>query len=80
MHPDDIASLGLADGDSIRISYDHGGVSVTGPVKSDVESSPGSVFYTRPVIFGGLKHRHGLWPLFRLVPNPARVRITREEG
>jgi anaerobic selenocysteine-containing dehydrogenase len=78
MHPDDIAALGLADGDIIRVSYDHGGISVTGPVKSDVESAPGSVFYTRPVVFGGLKHRREFWPLYRLVPNPARVKVSRE--
>ncbi|OGD19148.1 MAG: hypothetical protein A2W03_05950 [Candidatus Aminicenantes bacterium RBG_16_63_16] len=80
MHPDNIAALGLADGDIIRVSYDHGGISVTGPVKSDLESPPGSLFYTKPVAFGGLKHRHELWPLFQLAPNPARVRIYREGG
>jgi predicted molibdopterin-dependent oxidoreductase YjgC len=78
MHPDDMAGLGLADGEIIRITYDHGAISVTGPVKSDVESAPGAVFYTRPTVCGGLKHRRGLWPLFRRTPNPARVRITRE--
>jgi len=79
MHPDDVAGLGLADGDIIRVSYDHGDVSVAGPVKSDVESAPGSVFLSRPVVFGGLKHRREFWPLFRLARNPARVRITREK-
>lgn len=78
MHPGDIAALGLAEGDVVRVSYDGGGISVTGPVKPDAESAPGWVFYTRPAVFGGLKHRRGLWPLFELAPNPARVRITRE--
>ena len=80
MHPDDVAALGLADGDIIRVSYDRGAVSVTGAVKSDIESAPGSVFYTRPVVFGGLKHRRELWRLYRQMPNPARVRISREGG
>jgi predicted molibdopterin-dependent oxidoreductase YjgC len=78
MHPEDMAGLGLADGDIIRISHDHGAISVKGIVKSDVECSPGAVFFMRPVVLGGLQHRRGLLPLYNHSSNPIRVRISRE--
>ncbi len=81
LNPGDMASLGLSSGDSIRITVflDQGETSVVAPARADAEVVPGSIFYTRPVIFGGLAHRRGIRPLFERAPNPARARISREE-
>jgi hypothetical protein len=38
------------------------------------------VYYTRPVVFGGLGHRRALWPLYRLAENPGRVNVTTGPG
>jgi formate dehydrogenase alpha subunit len=77
MHPEDIASLGLNDGDPITLSFNGGKVSVSGPTKSNKECPKGVVYYTRPVVFGGLSHRRELWPLYRLTDNPIWVKFSR---
>ena len=79
MHPEDIDSLGLRSGDRITLSLDSGKVSASGPVKSDPECPGGVIYYTRPAVFGGLKHRRGLWPLYLLRQNPVRVNISPSE-
>jgi predicted molibdopterin-dependent oxidoreductase YjgC len=76
MNPEDIASHGLADGDQITVSLDNGEVVASGPAKSNIECPKGVVYYTRPVVFGGLGHRRGLWPLYRLAENPVRVSVS----
>ena len=80
MNPEDIASLGLADGNQITISLDNGEVIASGPAKSNSECPKGVVYYTRPVVFGGLGHRRALWPLYRLAENPGRVNVTTGPG
>jgi len=77
LHPGDIAELGLKEGDPLILSFDHGRVSAAGSVRSDSECPRGVIYYTRPVVLGGLKHRRGLEPLYRLQPNPIRVGVTR---
>jgi formate dehydrogenase alpha subunit len=77
MNPEDIASLGLNDGDPIALSFNGGKVSVSGPAKSNKECPKGVVYYTRPVVFGGLSHRRELWPLYRLTDNPIWVKLSR---
>jgi len=76
MNPEDIASLGQADGDQITVSLDDGEVIASGPAKSNRECPKGVVYYTRPVVFGGLSHRRALWPLYRLAENPAWISVA----
>ena len=78
LHPGDIAELGLKEGDPVTLSFDHGRASAAGSVKPDIECPRGVIYYTRPVVFGGLKHRRELEPLYRLQPNPVRVDVTRK--
>ncbi len=75
--PEDFASLGLSDGDQITVSLDNGEITVSGPAKSNRECPKGVVYYTRPVVFGGLSHRRPLWPLYRLSESPARASIRK---
>jgi anaerobic selenocysteine-containing dehydrogenase len=77
MHPGDVDSLGLKNGDRIRLSFDNGKVSAGGAVRADVECPKGVIYYTRPVVFGGLKHRRELLPLYILKQNPIRVYVSR---
>jgi formate dehydrogenase alpha subunit len=76
MNPEDIASLGLADGDEVTVSLDNGDVVASGPAKTNSECPKGVVYYTRPVVFGGLGHRRALWPLYPLAENPVWVSIA----
>ena len=78
MNPEDIASLGLADGDQITVSLDNGEVVASGPAKSSIECPKGVIYYTKPVVFGGLSHRRGLWPVYRLEENPMRANVVKE--
>jgi predicted molibdopterin-dependent oxidoreductase YjgC len=80
MHPDDVESLGLADGDSIRVTWGEDRAGAAATVKADPECSRGAVYFTRWVILGGLKQGRELGPLLGLRQNPARVRIARAEG
>jgi hypothetical protein len=80
MHPEDVESLGLADRDSIRVTWDDGRAGATAAVKADPECSRGAVYFTRRVILGGLKQGRELGPILGLRQNPARVRVTRAEG
>jgi predicted molibdopterin-dependent oxidoreductase YjgC len=77
MHPGDIDSLGLKNGDPIRLSFENGKVSAGGAVRADVECPRGIIYYTRPVVFGGLKHRRELLSLYILKQNPIRVHVSR---
>jgi predicted molibdopterin-dependent oxidoreductase YjgC len=77
MHPDDLGALGLKNGDRVTLSFDNGKIHVPAAVKSDNECPKGVIFYTRPVVFGGLKHRRELRPLYRLKQNPIRVTLAR---
>ena len=77
MHPEDMDSLGLKNGDRITLSFDKGKVSAPGAVKRDNECPQGVVVFTRPAVFGGLKHRRELAPFYLLKQNPIRVNISR---
>jgi predicted molibdopterin-dependent oxidoreductase YjgC len=76
MNPEDLVSCGLRHDDTITLSFDGGKVSVSGPARSDSECPRGVIYYTRPVVFGGLGHRRGLWPLYRLEENPTWVSLS----
>jgi len=77
MSPEDFASLGLSDGDQVTVSLDDGAITVSGPAKSNRECPKGVVYYTRPVVFGGLSHRHALWPLYGLEQNPVPASVRK---
>jgi hypothetical protein len=80
MNPEDIAALGVKDGDHVTVTLDDGAVSVTGPARSNSECPRGVVYYTRPVILGGLGHRRALWPLYKLEQNPVRANVSKAPG
>jgi NADH dehydrogenase/NADH:ubiquinone oxidoreductase subunit G len=77
MNPEDIDSLGLKNGDRLTLSLDNEKISATNAVKSDIECPKGVIYYTRPVVLGGLKHRREFWPLYHLKQNPIRVNAFR---
>jgi hypothetical protein len=79
MCPEDIDSLGLKNGDPVSVSFDNGKVRAEGSVRSDPECPRGVIYYTRPVVFGGLKHRRDLLPLYLLRENPVRINVSRRE-
>jgi len=79
MHPEDVALLGLADGDPVRVVWDGEETGAAGAVKADPECSRGAVYVTRRIIPGGLKRVKEMEPLERLPGNPARVRVRRAE-
>jgi len=80
MNPEDIVTLGLADGDQITVSLDNGDAIASGSAKSNSECPKGVVYYTRPAVFGGLGHRRALWPLYRLAENPVWVDVIRHDA
>lgn len=80
MYPADIVSLGLKDGDPITLSTEHGRVSATGTVRSDIECPRGVIYYTRPAVFGGLEHRREMSSFYRLIPNPIQVSVSKAGG
>lgn len=77
IHPADIASLGLKNGERIILSFDNGKARLSVSLKSDIECPRGVIYYSRPVIFGGLKHRQELLSLYSLKENPIRVHVSR---
>jgi hypothetical protein len=80
MHPEDVAALGLSEGDRIRVLWDGEETGAAGALKADPECSRGAVYFARRVIPGGVKGVKEMEPLRRLSGNPARVRIRRAEG
>jgi len=77
MNPEDLDALGLRSGDAVTMSYNGGKISACGPVKADEECPRGAVYFTRPVVFGGLENRRGILPLCRLGGNPVHVDVSR---
>ena len=80
MAPADLDALGLREGDEVIVSFDSGTPSAAGRVKADEECPRGAVYFTRPVVLGGLEHRREMLPLCRLEANPARVHVSRREA
>jgi formate dehydrogenase alpha subunit len=52
-------------------------VTASGPAKPDKDCPRGVIYYTRPVVFGGLAHRSALWQLYQLEQNPVPVSIRK---
>jgi len=77
LHPDDLESLGLKDGEELTVSIEPGEAGVSGKAKADGGCPRGVIYYTRPVVLGGLSHRRAYEPLYRLRQNPARASVSR---
>jgi formate dehydrogenase (NADP+) alpha subunit len=76
MAPADLETLGLKDGDPVSVSEGNGGPPAVGPVKADPECPAGSIYFTRPSVFGGLEHRRPMASLHRLAANPVRISVA----
>ena len=72
LNPEDLRKLRVKPGEDITIST--GKLTVTGPVKADVECPQGAIYFYRPVAYGGLEQRAGFEPLYRLGTTPVRVK------
>jgi formate dehydrogenase alpha subunit len=77
MNPEDLGALGIGAGDPVIVSPDGGSTAASGPARPDDACPRGVVYFTRPVVFGGLENRRGLLPLFMLGGNPTRVDVSR---
>ncbi|MGB9006957.1 MAG: molybdopterin-dependent oxidoreductase [Candidatus Aminicenantales bacterium] len=77
LHPEDMQRLGLQNGDIIKVGLD--GWAVTAPVRADADCFAGAVYIHRPLAYGGIGHRRGLEPLYRLSGDSLRVKIARGE-
>lgn len=77
MNPEDLELLDIASGDAIILTSE-GTARAEGPVLADDGCPRGSVYFTRPVIVGGLENRRGLQPFYRLERHPARVDVSRK--
>jgi predicted molibdopterin-dependent oxidoreductase YjgC len=76
LNPDDLEMLGIQSGDIITVSWDNGKATVSHRAISSSECPKGTIYFSQPIAFGGLKHREGLAPLYNLSQNPIRVKIT----
>lgn len=73
LNPEDLYKLRVKPGDSISILINKHKVS--GPVKVDPECPERTIYFYRPVAYGGLEHRAYYEPLYRMGKNPVRVRV-----
>ena len=64
LHPDDMAELGIRNGDPVVLHLD--GLDVPGTAKADADCPPRAVVVHRPLAYGGIGHRRALQPLYRL--------------
>ncbi|MFH1747029.1 MAG: molybdopterin-dependent oxidoreductase [Planctomycetota bacterium] len=71
LDPADMARMKVKPGERIVVSI--GNVTVSGPARADPECPPVTIYFHRPVCFGGLEHRAELEPLYRLRMNPIKV-------
>ena len=75
LHPEDMQKLGLRSGDFIEVGLD--GWAATAPVRADADCFKGAVYVHRPLALGGIGHRLGLEPIFKLSGNARRVKVSR---
>jgi formate dehydrogenase (NADP+) alpha subunit len=76
-NPDDLKDLGIETGGLVSISST--GLEVTSSAKADMDCPAGIIYFHVPTGFGGLAHRKGLEPLYRLKVNPIRVSVRSAE-
>ena len=75
MNPDDLAKLGIKDGDLMNISVNDLEITVT--AKADEDCPSGVIYFYRPTGFGGLGPCQDLEPLYRLKVNPIKVDVRK---
>ncbi|UCE60415.1 MAG: molybdopterin-dependent oxidoreductase [Phycisphaerales bacterium] len=75
LNPDDLGKLRVDSGERITVSV--GKLTVTGQAKADKECPRGTVYFHRPVAYGGLEHRAELEPLYRLRKSPVKAEVAR---
>ncbi len=73
MNPDDLARLGIKNGDLMNISVNDLEIAVT--VRADEDCPAGAIYFYRPTAFGGLSACQGLEPFYRLKANPIKVDV-----
>jgi len=77
LHPDDLAELGLREGDQVVLRLD--GFDVAGAVKGDEDCPPGAVVVHRPHAYGGIPQRRELGPLYRVSGNLVPIEVVAKE-
>ena len=70
LHPDDLRELGLAAGDTLILTFDHGPAEMSGAAKPDPECPPRTIRAVRPAAPGR--------PSADSSGNPTRVRVGRK--
>lgn len=75
MNPDDLAKLGIKDGELINISVNNFEIAVI--ARADEDCPAGSIYFYRPTGFGGLAACQNLEPLYRLKANPIKVDVRK---
>ena len=75
LHPEDMQKLGLRSGDFIQVEMD--GWAATAPVRPDADCYRGAVYIHRPLALGGVSHRLGLEPIFKISGTVRGVRVRR---
>jgi predicted molibdopterin-dependent oxidoreductase YjgC len=73
VNPQDLRKLRVKPGENIAVSV--GKLSVTAPARADVECPQGTVYFHRPVAYGGLEHRANLAPLYQFRASPAMATV-----
>ena len=76
LHPDDMEELGIKAGATLALRLN--GAEVSAPAKADADCARGAIYVYRPQAYGGLAHRRGLEPLFRLEGAFASVSVARQ--
>jgi formate dehydrogenase alpha subunit len=75
INPDDLAKLGIKDGDLINISVNNLEIAVI--ARADEDCPAGAIYFYRPTGFGGLAACQNLEPLYRLKANPIKVDVRK---
>jgi len=71
LNPDDLAKLTNETGDTVTIAVN--GAEITAGAKADGDCPAGTIYFHRPLSFGGLAGRRNLETLYRLTTNPIKV-------
>ena len=75
LNPADLRRLRVKPGQNITINM--GKREVTASAKADEECPEGTVYFSRPSSYGGLRHRASLEPLYRMKRSPVRVSVRK---
>jgi formate dehydrogenase alpha subunit len=72
-NPEDLIALGIKSGEAVTITSSD--MEVTSTAKADRDCPTGVIYFHLPTSSGGLAHRKGLEPLYRLKANPINVSV-----